>query len=63
MEPVGGKLWHNHIFFRNYLKSHPDVMKQYMAIKKELARKYPEQRDIYAKEKSIFIEQILENTP
>ena len=61
MEPVGGKLWNNHIIFRDYLKTHPDVMKQYIAIKKELARKYPDQRDIYAKEKSIFIEQILKN--
>lgn len=47
--------WKNHILFRNYLRTHPDQLKKYQQLKKELAEKYHFDRAAYTKAKEPFI--------
>ena len=47
-----------HIAFRDYLKTHPDVVLEYSRIKKEGALLYPYDIDKYIEHKSSFIESI-----
>ncbi len=48
-----------HIAFRDYLRSHPEAVREYEEIKKELARVYPHDIDAYLNGKNEFIEKIL----
>jgi GrpB-like predicted nucleotidyltransferase (UPF0157 family) len=61
VEEFNGKLWLNHILFRDYLRTHRDVMKKYADLKKELAEKFPNDRISYLEGKSEFIGTIIEN--
>lgn len=47
-----------HIAFRNYLKTHPDAVREYSCIKEEGAKLYPDDIDRYIEQKSPFIEKI-----
>ena len=47
------------ILFRNYLRTHPDALKEYENLKKELAIKYPKDRNKYIEGKSNLINNIL----
>ena len=47
-----------HIAFRDYLRSHPDAVREYSRIKEEAAALYPYDIDKYIKHKSPVIEQI-----
>ena len=47
-----------HIAFRDYLKTHPDVVLEYSRIKKEGALLYPYDIDKYIEHKSSFTESI-----
>lgn len=47
-----------HITFRDYLRSHPDAVREYSRIKEEAAALYPYDIDKYIKHKSPVIEQI-----
>ena len=49
---------HRHIAFREYLRSHPDAVREYSRVKEEGARLYPESIDDYIRHKSPFIEEI-----
>lgn len=51
-----------YILFRDYLIAHPNEVKDYEALKIELAEKYPHNRTLYTQNKSIFIEKILTKT-
>lgn len=46
--------------FRDYLNAHPDAARQYEALKKDLAEKYPDNRPAYTKGKEYFIQNICE---
>lgn len=48
------------IGFRDYLNAHPDAARQYEALKKDLAEKYPDNRPAYTKGKEDFIQNICE---
>ena len=52
--------WRRSILFRDYLRSHPEVAESYGELKRELARKYPEDRDSYTAGKDRFIERAIE---
>ena len=43
------------IYFRDYLNAHPDVAKQYEALKLELWKKFEHDRDGYTQAKSDFV--------
>jgi GrpB-like predicted nucleotidyltransferase (UPF0157 family) len=55
------KLWYNHIRFRDILRGHSDVAKQYEDLKIKLALKFPEDRNSYTWAKTDFIEKVLAN--
>jgi GrpB-like predicted nucleotidyltransferase (UPF0157 family) len=60
IEPVSGRLWKNHILFRDYLRKNPGARKEYQELKEGLEKKYPEDRGRYTAEKDSFIEKTLE---
>jgi GrpB-like predicted nucleotidyltransferase (UPF0157 family) len=59
MVELGSDLWRNHLLFRDYLRQHPEVAKEYENLKTELARKHTENREAYTEGKAAFIEGVL----
>jgi GrpB-like predicted nucleotidyltransferase (UPF0157 family) len=49
----------NHLAVRDYLRAHPAVASEYGALKKELARRFPDDIDAYIEGKSELLERIL----
>ena len=47
-----------HIAFRDYLRTHPDAVREYSHIKEEAAKQYPNDIERYIEHKSPFIEKI-----
>lgn len=43
---------HRHVTFRDYLRSHPEAVARYSAVKEEAARLYPDDIDGYIRHKS-----------
>lgn len=56
---LGSSRWEEHLLFRDYLRSHPDEAQRYAALKRELARCHPEDRDAYLQGKAAFIAAVL----
>lgn len=52
---VGGEHWLQMLQFRDRLRSAPDLMEQYAALKRGLARRYPRDRESYLAGKASFI--------
>lgn len=57
-----GKGYLEHIAFRDYLRSHPDAVREYERVKNGLASRYPHDTDGYLNGKKKFIEGILAET-
>ncbi|AKI97383.1 GrpB family protein [Kosmotoga pacifica] len=53
--------WKSHIFFRDFLRKHPETAKEYCELKKKLAKKYRNEREKYTDAKGPFIQNILKN--
>ena len=47
-----------HVAFRDYLRTHPDAVREYSRIKEEGAALYPDDIDRYIEHKSPFIEKV-----
>lgn len=47
---------HDEIYFRDYLKEHPEIAKEYEQLKQELSRRYKYDRDEYTRQKTAFVE-------
>lgn len=60
VEPINGKLWNDHILYRDYLNNHYEVVKEYSKLKDSLKSEFANNRDGYARKKDPFIEKILE---
>lgn len=60
IEVLNSELWKNHIYFRDYLRSHKEYTQEYSELKKRLGEKYEEDRASYTSEKNSFISMILE---
>jgi GrpB-like predicted nucleotidyltransferase (UPF0157 family) len=56
---VGSAFWRDHLAFRDYLRSHPDAASEYGALKLELARRFPNDREAYIEGKTAFVQRIL----
>lgn len=54
------KEWNNYIRFRDYLNANEKAARRYAALKKELAQKYPNDRNAYTEAKSELIAELLE---
>ena len=59
MVEYSGDFWRRHLLFRDYLRAHPHVAKEYYRLKKELAAKYRSDREAYTEAKTLFIESIV----
>ncbi|TKH07411.1 GrpB family protein [Peribacillus simplex] len=57
----GSEQWVNQLSFRDYLRSHPDVRKQYQELKLSLAQKHPGDIVGYTKAKAPFIQNVIES--
>jgi GrpB-like predicted nucleotidyltransferase (UPF0157 family)/predicted RNA-binding protein associated with RNAse of E/G family len=55
----GGPFWKRHLLFRDYLRCHRDVAKEYDRLKKDLARKYPSNREAYTQAKTSLIDSVV----
>ena len=54
-----GKDWNQHIFFRDYLRTHKQAAKKYEQIKKQSMDKFSKNRKLYQKQKNSFIEGLI----
>lgn len=54
---VRQKLWES-LYFRDYLRHHPDEAKQYAQLKQELAAKFSTDREAYTNGKSEYVSKI-----
>lgn len=59
IEVINGLFWNNHILFRDYLISHPEYIKKYENLKKEMLERYKNERKLYTAAKNDFIESVL----
>jgi GrpB-like predicted nucleotidyltransferase (UPF0157 family) len=55
----GSDFWNDHRAFREWLRSHPDAMREYASLKHALAAKYPADREAYIEGKTTFVERVL----
>jgi GrpB-like predicted nucleotidyltransferase (UPF0157 family) len=51
--------WKRLLRFRDYLRQHKEVAREYARLKRELARKAQGKRDLYTPGKAEFIESVL----
>ncbi len=52
--------WDRHVLFRDYLCSHPDALIKYERLKRELARRFRDDRGAYTEAKTGFISKVEE---
>ena len=60
VEPINGKLWNNHILFRDYLNKYPQIIIEYSNLKKRLEKDFFDNIVNYALGKNPFIEKVIE---
>lgn len=60
MFQVGTEDWERHLLFRDYLRQHPDVAKEYEALKRELSSRFQTDRVGYTDGKTEFIESVVQ---
>jgi GrpB-like predicted nucleotidyltransferase (UPF0157 family) len=56
----GSPEWRNHLLFRDYLRAHPSEAAAYERVKREMAERYRDRRDLYPEAKAPFVEGVLE---
>ncbi len=59
MVEVTSKLWER-LYFRDYLRKHREVAKQYEILKTKISKKFPNNREAYTKAKTKFVFSITE---
>lgn len=52
--------YYNLVLFKKYLIDHPEYITKYCDLKKDLAKKYPDERKMYTSGKSDFIRSVIE---
>ena len=50
--------WHDMLFFRDYLRTHPEVAAEYQTLKEQLAEQFPKDREAYTDGKHAFVQDI-----
>jgi GrpB-like predicted nucleotidyltransferase (UPF0157 family) len=58
--PEGSAAFKRHVFFRNYLRAHPQVAREYAELKRRLAKQYHDNRSKYQEAKAGFIDALIE---
>jgi GrpB-like predicted nucleotidyltransferase (UPF0157 family) len=62
---AGGQYWQERLLFRDYLRKHPETVKEYAQLKHRLATQHCDDREAYTKAKADFVCEIVrraENT-
>ncbi len=59
MVELSSEFWRAHLLFRDYLRGHQEVAAEYGKLKRELAMRYPFNREAYTEGKAAFIEGVL----
>jgi len=55
---LNSEVWYDYVLYRDYMLSHEEDLKKYEALKKSLAKLYPNDRRNYLKHKQNFINEI-----
>ena len=55
LTPLGSQVWRDQLAFRNTLRRDPVVASTYAALKRELAERYPTDREAYIEGKTTFV--------
>lgn len=55
MVEVGSDFWERDLLFRDHLRAHPEVAREYELLKHELARRHGEDRNAYTDAKAAFV--------
>jgi GrpB-like predicted nucleotidyltransferase (UPF0157 family) len=55
----GSDSWWEHLLFRDFLRKHPDVARQYCELKRKLAAKFRSDREAYTEAKTTFINSVV----
>ncbi|WP_136604848.1 GrpB family protein [Paenibacillus dokdonensis] len=55
-----GDNWNENLLFRNYLVNHPEALNEYIKLKKDLEKRYKNDRAKYTEAKGPFIRKIIE---
>lgn len=53
--PVGSKRYADELAFRGRLRAHPELAVEYLALKRNLARRFARDREAYTNAKSDFV--------
>jgi GrpB-like predicted nucleotidyltransferase (UPF0157 family) len=53
------ELWRDHLLFRDYLRAHPEIAREYETIKRELAIMYLQDKEQYTDAKGPFVRSIV----
>jgi GrpB-like predicted nucleotidyltransferase (UPF0157 family) len=59
MFEIGSPEWNRHLAFRDHLRTHPDDLRAYEGLKRELAIRHRDDRKAYTDAKAPFIQEIL----
>jgi GrpB-like predicted nucleotidyltransferase (UPF0157 family) len=55
---ITGEMWHR-LLFRDYLRANSDEMRRYEALKRQLARAHPTDREAYTASKNSYVAEIM----
>ncbi len=58
MVELASEFWQRHLLFRDFLRDHPEVAREYEQLKRELAAEYGSDRDGYTEAKTSFIRSV-----
>jgi GrpB-like predicted nucleotidyltransferase (UPF0157 family) len=56
---IGGRLWREHLAFRDALRNHPELLAEYQALKLRLAAEFADDKSAYTEAKGPFIQTVL----
>jgi len=59
---LSSNFWRDHLLFRDYLRTHPQVAEQYLQLKLKSAEQFRDDRSAYTESKSEFIATVLAKT-
>jgi len=60
MNEIDSRDWENQVLFRDFLIQWPELAKEYITLKANLAQQFPTDREAYLNGKASFIEMVLE---
>jgi GrpB-like predicted nucleotidyltransferase (UPF0157 family) len=52
--------WNDHLTFRDWLRTHPRAVTEYMTLKRQLAARFPTDREAYIEGKTPFVVSVLQ---